>query len=133
MQKETKSVPVIKAADEELKQVLFIAMLPDSTDLHGDYTSSEEVRKAKESFNRSQMNTNLYHEEMTDSFEVLESYLAPVDFVLGDKFVAKGTWLMSFQIHDDQLWELVKNGEINGISIGALASIEKVDEEEDDN
>ena len=41
MQKETKSVPVVKAADEELKQVLFIAMLPDSTDLHEDYTSSE--------------------------------------------------------------------------------------------
>jgi len=125
---ETKSVPIIKAADEELKQVLFIAMLPDSTDLHGDYTSSEEVRKAKESFNKSQMQANLFHDQMTDSFEVLESYLSPVDFVLGDKFVAKGTWLMNLQIHDDDLWELVKSGEINGISIGAVAEIEKVEE-----
>ena len=75
MTQEIKSVPVIKAADEELKQVLFIAMLPDSVDLHGDYTSAVEVRKAKESFNKSQMNANLYHEVMTDKFEVIEPYL----------------------------------------------------------
>ena len=128
MQNEIKSVPVIKAANEELKQVLFIAMLPDSTDLHGDFTSSEEVRKAKESFNKSQMNTNLFHLQMTDSFEVIESYLSPVDFVLGDKFVAKGTWLMNLQVHDDELWQLIKDGEINGISIGAMATVEKLEE-----
>lgn len=127
MQTETKSVSVIKAANEELKQVLFVAMLPDSTDLHGDYTSSEEVRKAKESFNKSQMNTNLFHLAMTDKFEVIESYLAPVDFVLGDKFVAKGTWLMNLQVHDDELWGLIKDGEINGISIGAMAQVEKLE------
>ncbi len=74
------------------------------------------------------MQANLFHDQMTDSFEVLESYLSPVDFVLGDKFVAKGTWLMNLQIHDDDLWELVKSGEINGISIGAVAEIEKVEE-----
>lgn len=128
MTQEIKSVPVIKAADEELKQVLFIAMLPDSVDLHGDYTSAVEVRKAKESFNKSQMNANLYHEAMTDKFEVIESYLAPVDFVLGDKFVTKGTWLMNLQVHDDDLWELIKDGEINGISIGAVAQVEKLEE-----
>lgn len=127
MQTETKSVSVIKAANEELKQVLFVAMLPDSTDLHGDYTSSEEVRKAKESFNKSQMNTNLFHLAMTDKFEVIESYLSPVDFVLGDKFVAKGTWLMNLQVHDDELWDLIKDGEINGISIGAMAQVEKLE------
>lgn len=120
---------VSKAVNEELKQVTYVAMLPDSVDLHGDYTSEEEVRKAKESFNRSNMQANLFHVAMTDKFSVIESYLAPVDFILGDNFVKKGTWLMTLQVHDDDVWALIKAGEINGISIGALASVETIEEE----
>jgi len=120
---------VSKAVNEELKQVTYVAMLPDSVDLHGDYTSEEEVRKAKESFNRSNMQANLFHVAMTDKFSVIESYLAPVDFILGDNFVKKGTWLMTLQVHDDDVWTLIKAGEINGISIGALASVETIEEE----
>lgn len=120
---------VVKSANQELKQATFIAMLPDSVDLHGDYTSAEEVRKAMESFNKSAKRTNLFHLAMSDSFEVLESYLAPVDFMLNDEFVAKGTWLMTLQIKDDSLWSLIKSGEVNGISIGAMANVEIIEEE----
>ena len=121
---------ISKAVNEELKQVTYVAMLPDSVDFHGDYTSEEEVRKAKESFNRSNMQANLFHVAMTDKFSVIESYLAPVDFILSDNFVKKGTWLMTLQVHDDGVWALIKSGEINGISIGALASVETIEEEE---
>ena len=124
------NLPITKSVNEELKQVTYVAMIPDSTDLHGDYTSEEEVRKAKESFNRSNMQANLFHVAMTDTFSVIESYLAPVDFSLDDKFVKKGTWLMTLQVNDDNVWSLIKSGEINGISIGALASVEKIEEEE---
>lgn len=126
----TDNLPITKAVNEELKQVTYIAMIPDSVDLHGDYTSEEEVRKAKESFNRSNMQANLFHVAMTDKFSVIESYLAPVDFSLDDKLVKKGTWLMTLQVNDDDVWTLIKSGEINGISIGALASVETIEEEE---
>lgn len=122
---------VVKSANQELKQATFIAMLPDSVDLHGDYTSAEEVRKAMESFNKSEKRTNLFHISMSDSFSVIESYLAPVDFMLNDEFVAKGTWLMTLQVNEDSLWELIKSGEINGISIGARANVETIDEEDE--
>lgn len=119
---------VEKSKNEELKQVTFIAMLPDSVDLHGDFTSSEEVRKACHNFNKSAKRANLFHKVMTDSFEVLESYLAPTDFVLDDKTVLKGTWLMSLQVKDDDLWELIRSGDVNGISIGAMADVEELGE-----
>lgn len=126
-------LPIAKAVDEELHQVTYVAMIPDHTDLHGDYTSAEEVRKAKESFNKSMQRANLFHLVMTDSFDVIESYLAPTDFVLEDKFVKKGTWLVTLQVHDtDTLWPLIKSGEINGVSIGALARVENLEEEQDD-
>lgn len=122
------NVPVIKALNEELMQVTYVAMLPDSTDLAGDFTSAEEVRKAKESFNKSEQRANLFHMSMTDTFAVIESYLAPADMILNDQAVLKGTWLMTLQINDSDLWELVKSGDINGISIGAEATVETLEE-----
>ena len=121
---------VVKSANQELKQATFIAMLPDSVDLHGDFTSAEEVRKAMESFNKSEKRANLFHVQMSNSFEVLESYLAPVDFMLNEEFVAKGTWLMTLQVKDNAVWDLIKSGEINGISIGAKANVETIEEED---
>lgn len=117
------NIEVQKALNEELMQVTYVAM-QEGTDLHGDYTSLDEVRKAKESFNKSMQRANLFHLVMTDSFSVIESYLAPADMTLNEHFVAKGTWLMTLQVHDDTLWQMIKSGEISGISIGAVAKVE---------
>lgn len=127
----TKTLSVIKSTNEELKQVTYVCMVPNSVDLQGDYTSESEVRKAMESFNKSQQRANLFHYVMTDTFHVVESYLAPVDFTLGEHEVKKGTWLMTLQIKNDELWELIKSGEVNGISIGAKAQIEELEEQDD--
>lgn len=116
--------PTIKP---ELRQVTFVAMVPDEIDFHGDVTTADEVRKAKESWNESKQQANLFHLEMTDTFRVIESYLAPADMVLDDKFVMKGTWLMTLQVEDDQLWDLVKSGDACGISIGAMAQVENLE------
>jgi hypothetical protein len=124
-------LPITKAVDEELKQATFIVMVPDETDLHGDVTSEAEVRKACHNFNKYSMKANLFHLVETDAFEFCESYCCPTDFVLGDKFVKKGTWLATIQSLDDNLWELIKSGEINGLSIGALASVESIEEDDE--
>jgi len=119
---------VIKSLNTELQQVTYVAMLPDSWDLHGDFTSAEEVRKGKESFNKSAMRANLYHAAMTKSFEVIESYLLPCDANLNGYEVRKGTWLMTLQVHDSALWKMIKDEEITGISIGATAIAEPVEQ-----
>lgn len=123
-------LPITKSVDEELKQATFIVMVPDEPDLHGDITSEAEVRKAMTNFNKYCMKANLFHLVETDTFEFCESYCCPTDFVLGDKFVKKGTWLATVQALDDNLWELIKTGEINGLSIGALASVESIEEDD---
>lgn len=123
-------LPITKAVDEELKQATFIVMVPDEVDAHGDVTTEAEVRKACHNFNKYSMKANLFHLVETDTFEFCESYCCPTDFVLGDKFVKKGTWLATIQSLDDGLWDLIKAGEINGLSIGALASVETIEEDE---
>ena len=126
-------VNIAKSVNEELKQATFIVMVPDEADLHGDITSEDEVRKACHNFNKYCMKANLFHLVETDTFEFCESFILPTDIVLGDKFVKKGTWLCTIQCLDDDLWALIKSGDINGVSIGALASVEDLEEETDDN
>jgi hypothetical protein len=122
-----------KSLNEELMQVTYVAMIPDEVDAHGDITSEDEVRKAKESFNRALMKqnmANLFHITSTDTFSVLESYLSPCEMTLNGHYVKKGTWLMTLQVHDEDLWEMVKKGEVVGISIGAMAQVQDIEETE---
>lgn len=120
---------VTKAVNIELQQATFVVMVPDETDLHGDITSEDEVRKACHSFNKHSQRANLFHLVETDTFEIAESWITPVDFSLNGKFVKKGTWLCTIQCLDDDLWELIKSGDICSVSIGAMACVENIEED----
>lgn len=124
------NLPITKAVNEELMQATFVVMVPGEVDLHGDVTTEDEVRKACHNFNKYCMKANLFHLVETDTFEFCESFCTPSDFILGDKEVKKGTWLCTIQCLDDELWTLIKSGEINGVSIGAMATVETLEETE---
>lgn len=121
-------IQVAKALNEDLMQATFVVMVPDEADAHGDITSVDEVRKACHNFNKYSMQANLFHLAKTDTFEFCESFIAPVDMAIGDKLVTKGTWLCTVQCLDDGLWKLIKSGDVCGVSIGALASVEQIEE-----
>lgn len=118
---------IIKSLDDKLQQVTYVVLQP-GVDLHGDLIEVDEIRKAKESFNKSTtVKPNLFHLANTNSFEVIESYQIPCDVELSGHPVIKGSWLMTLQIHSEDIWELIESEEINGISIGALAEVEEID------
>lgn len=111
---------------DELKQATFIVMVPNEVDLHGDITSEDEVRKACHSFNRFSRQPNLLHIAKTTTFDFAESFIAPVDMNIEGNEIKKGTWLATVQVYDDGLWELIKSGEINGLSVGCLANYDEL-------
>lgn len=119
---------VAKSVNEELMQATFVVMVPEETDLQGDITSEDEVRKACHNYNEFCRQPNLFHLGSTDTFSIAESYIAPVEFEMNEATVKKGTWLATIQVHDDDLWSLIKSGEISGLSIGAMASVETLEE-----
>lgn len=123
----SKVVPVTKALNEELMQVTYVAMKP-GVDLHYHSVDLEEIRLAKESFNKSLMRANLFHMAMTESFSIIESYLSPTDMELNGQLVTKGEWLVTLQIHKghEEVWEMIKNDKITGVSIGAMGILEDV-------
>lgn len=118
---------ITKALNEELMQATFVVLVPDEVDLHGDIYDSTEVLKACHSFNQHCRKANLLHLMNTSAFSIAESYIVPTDMILEEKFVKKGSWLTVLQFHDEELWEGVKIGRFNGVSIGALASVESIE------
>ena len=129
-------IEFVKALDTEKKQATFLAMMAfrDDTeyDLHGDTWDAEEVTKACHDFNTNCMKTNLGHLVMVDDgvASIVESYIAPVDMMLGDQFITKGSWLQVWQFADDSIWEGVKNGYWNGISPAFLTEYEELSDDE---
>ena len=133
MQKETKSVPVVKSLNEDQKLATFVVLEPQdddgmTTDGHGDWYSAEEVEKACHNFNRFCRKANLLHLVETDSFEFVESYITKAAMVLGDQYIKEGTWLATCYFKDEDLWSAVLDGTFNGLSIQGYASTQPIDE-----
>jgi len=124
MTKQNNSIPIAKSLNEELKQATFLVLSPDEVDLHGDIYSADEVRKACHNYNQYCRKANLFHLEQTDAFDIVESYIAPVDMVVNDVVIKAGAWMSVVQVNDDDLWEGIKDNTITGVSIGAYADTE---------
>ena len=129
MGKTTQQIQIAKSQNEELKQATFLVLAPDEVDLHGDVYSAEEVRKACHNYNSHSMTANLLHLVETDTFHIAESYIAPVDMILGEKMIKAGSWLTVIQANDDEIWDDIKKGNLCGISVGCRANTEYLDED----
>ena len=129
-EQEKQNIQVVKATNEELKQATFLVLAPDEVDLHGDIYSADEVRKACHNFNQHCMKANLLHLVETDTFDIVESYISPVDMVLNDVIIKAGSWMAVLQVHSDVVWSDIKNGSLTGVSIGGRATTEYLEEEE---
>lgn len=108
--------------DGEEHYVLGIVLEPDVVDAQQDTYNAEEIRTAQHRFMSDFRNLGLMHKSnVNDKVQILESYIAPVDFDLGETHVKKGTWMMAVRVADDGLWQAVKSGELTGFSIGGTA------------
>jgi len=118
----TKSAVEIEKQPEEgedERYILGVVLEPDEVDSQGDTISAEEIRRAAHGYMEKFGNVGLQHQTfVNDKIKILETYLAPVDFQIGDETVKAGTWLMAFRILDDSIWKAVKEGLLTGLSIG---------------
>ena len=112
-------------ADDEQQIVTGVVLEPETVDAQGDIISAEEIEKAAHKFLAKSRVVGEKHKSQAQA-EVVESYIAPQDITIGDQAVKAGTWILSVKVHDGNLWEEVKRGEITGFSIGAIGMREKV-------
>jgi hypothetical protein len=109
------TVPIIKSKGDQ--QIVYgVVSEPDTIDLQGDRLSREEIEKACHKFMLTSQKIGKEHEGPAKA-DIIESYIAPLDFTCGGQTVRKGSWVMAVKIHDPDLWAAVKSGDITGFSI----------------
>lgn len=98
---------------------------PDDPDSQGDWHLAPDVEHAAYSFMKALVAGtafgDLLHDDITRVGVPVESYIAPVDFVLGSgegaQIVKAGSWVMAMHYPDPAVWAAVKKGELGAFSV----------------
>lgn len=126
-------------ADTDNHFVTGIVYEPMVEDSQGNYMTEAEITKAAHWFMKNGGDVDLQHcFKKCEGAEVVESYIAKCDMEIEGQQVKKGTWVMTMEITDANVWKSIQKGEITGFSMGGagvyseedvdLSSIEKSDE-----
>ena len=91
-------------------------MEPSTIDSQGDCVSKTEIRKAAHNFMLSSQRICKEHSEPVE-VSVVESGIAPVDYEVNGQLVRAGSWVLCCKIHDPEIWQAVKDGDLTGLSI----------------
>jgi len=121
-------VPIVKANVEE-QTITGVVLQPEVVDAQGDIISSDVIRNASHKFlaaHNKETKLGLMHKDFKSRFELFESYIAPVDLVIGDNHVKAGAWLIVVHVLDKKIWDQVKAGKLTGFSIGGKAKVSKI-------
>lgn len=112
---------LLKKFNSEKRLVYGEVLVPDVEDSQGDLVSSEEIEKAAHEYLRTFRLVGDSHEDLAPA-EVVESYIAPVDFTPeGGDLIRKGSWVMVVKVQSEELWQEILKGEYTGFSIGGEA------------
>jgi len=112
---------IAKEEDKEEHIVYGIVYEPDVVDAQGDIANAEEIRKACYSFMENSQVFKVSHRSKNLKIRVLENYLAPDDFIIEERPVKKGTWILAIRVLDALVWEKIKRGELEGYSMVGVA------------
>lgn len=108
----------IKKLDADEQLVFGEVYAPGFPDSQGDFMSAESIRTmAYEFMRKSAMgNIDTQHSQTPNGSYVVENFIARPD----DSLYIPGSWVMGVKCADD-VWPLVKSGELNGFSLDGMA------------
>lgn len=120
----------IVKAESENHFVTGIVYEPMEEDAHGNYMTEDEIIKAAHWFYKNGNMVDLQHSfKPLANASVVESWVAKADFDIDGEQIRKGTWLMTVEIADDDVWNDIEKGEITGFSMGGVGDYSEEDVE----
>ena len=114
------SVYAIDKADDE-HIVCGIVYEPDVVDAQGDKANEIEIRKAAYRFMEDVQTIKVMHKGKKVNVKMLESYIAPIEFMVNKQVIKKGSWVMTVRVLDENIWKAVKDGVLTGFSMAGYA------------
>lgn len=116
-------VPIMKA-DNEKRIVYGAVMKAETTDKQGDEISFDELEDAASHYLSEERHVAFRHKEAL-STKNKAKVVASIVMKAGDVFYGEkleyGTWILGVKIEDDELWEMVKEGQISAFSPGGYS------------
>lgn len=91
---------------------------PNTIDAHGHFVTSEELQNIAHKFMVDGLQTSIdvQHDNKVIDAVIVESYIAKDN----DPDFEPGSWVATTKINDEIVWNMVKNGELNGYSFEIL-------------
>ena len=119
---------IVKASENRV--AIGAVLKPEDTDSQGDIVSLEEIEKASWGFladyNRGTA-LGWKHREFDHEIQLVANWIQPNDWELPDgRIVKAGTWCVGKRYLNDDDWEAVKTGKVNGFSLGGWARGQKL-------
>ena len=89
--------------------------------------SPEEIEKMAYKFMREKKldNVNINHSQNEGDIFLIESYILDSKHNIQEfKDVELGSWIVSYKVENDEVWEAIKKGHLNGFSVELTANLE---------
>lgn len=134
----SKQTEIKMAIDEEKREVLGVALIPeqliyrrndDGKEFYLKF-SADTIKKFALNFFETHKNTNgdVQHQFSVNGLVFYQSFL--IDRKMGInpepfKTLPDGTWLLGAHIYNDNVWEMIKSGELKGFSVDLSSKIVK--------
>lgn len=109
--------------DEDQHLVGGIIYEPDVVDAQGDSATASEIVKAAHNWMIKSQTLGKMHKERLgrDKAVIVESFIAPSNYLESNQIVRKGSWILVEKILDKKLWQDVKEGKYTGFSMAGRA------------
>lgn len=109
--------------DADSHFVTGIVYEPMVEDSQGEYMTEDEITKAAYWFAKNSNQVDIQHcFKKCEGAAVVESYVAKCDMEIEGETIKKGTWLMTVEITDSDVWSSIEKGEITGFSMGGFGT-----------
>ena len=106
--------------DDEEHLVYGEVYVPDVPDSQGDFMTAEEIKKMAHAFAKEGRlgNVDVQHDNKEYTAHIVETFVSRED----DPDFIDDSWVVGVHVPDDDLWEAIKSGELNGFSLQALGT-----------
>ncbi len=131
---QTLQLPILKTDEDQhmVYGIVYAPGTPEDADTQGDFMEAEEIRKSAFEF---MSQARIHNVDSDHDFEagkgyVAESWITKADGDLKDPLFPEepeGSWAVGIYVSDDEVWEGVKSGELNGLSMAGAGVRETVE------
>lgn len=109
----------IVKVDDEAHYVTGVVYEPMAADAHDNFMTEPEIEKAAHWYLKHAGKVDVQHSfEPAEGLSVVESWVTKSDTTIGSDTVRKGTWMMTVEVEDEDIWKSIRSGDITGLSMG---------------